>query len=70
MTDKGDWLTFKTSPEMLRTGIFTERLVSDTHAFADYMAQKDRLPKIVKIKIAADPACFVPDMQLTFFSLH
>jgi len=68
-TEPGKWFSFKTSPEMLKSGIMVEKLILTNQDFADFFGKKDSLPTISRVKLQSDSRYFSPDIKVEYFKI-
>jgi hypothetical protein len=62
----GRWLTYKTSVELLKSGIYTEKLVLNTQDFMQLITNKDTLMPVNRIKLVLDKKYFSPSVTIQY----
>lgn len=65
----GQWLTYKTSPELLRAGLMVGKLIQSTQDFSDLLTGNGYLEPVLKIKIEADSNFYDPEVVVTYFEV-
>ena len=58
MKADGNWQIFKTSNELLKAGLYVDKMLNTTMDFASLISHKSTLPSILKIKIMMDKKYF------------
>jgi hypothetical protein len=69
MKPGGEWLSFKTSGELLKAGIMVEKLVMSSKDFVNFISQKDSLGSVNKVKLQLDPKYFSHEMKVQYFKI-
>lgn len=64
----GRWLTYKTSSELLKSGIYTGKLVLNTQDVMQLVTNKDALMPVNRIKLVLDKKYFSPSLTIQYFS--
>jgi hypothetical protein len=62
----GEWLTYKTSRELLLAGLMVEGVVANNMDFIQLMNDKSKMEKIIKVKLLVDSSYFDPHMVVKF----
>lgn len=69
MTEDGVWRSFRTSRELLRGGIMTEKLVLNLEDFMLYVTDRNALPAIGKLKIESDKKYCKEEINVEYYSV-
>lgn len=65
----GQWLIYKTSPELLKAGLMVGKLIQSTQDFSDLITGNGYLEPVLKIKLDADSNYYDPEIAITFFKV-
>lgn len=70
MRRNGQWLTYKTSPLLLKSGLMTEKLILSTRDFSDLVSGEGYLEPVVKIKLGLDSNFYQPEADVTYYTIE
>ncbi len=65
----GEWATYRTSPELLKGGVYVGRFINDNRDFVRLLSLNDSLPEIKRVKLSFDSSCFSPGMTVEYFNV-
>jgi hypothetical protein len=70
MDERGTWTSYKTSTELLKTGIFVKKRILNNMEFAQFVSGNDTLQGIKKIRFDVIDKHFNDKMKLEYFKVN
>ena len=71
LTEDGEWHTYKTSRELLKSGIWVGRFIASNRDFWNLVTHQDNLQKILKVKLLIKDTRYVsPQMKVEYFNIE